>query len=60
LSEIANKNNAAGKLSGAGGGDCGIAICFDEDSAQNVKKQWKDNGLYLIDATIDYDGVKLE
>lgn len=58
LSEIANRCGGAGKLSGAGGGDCGIAICFDEKIADNVKKAWKDAGLYLVDATIDFDGVK--
>lgn len=60
LSEIANNNGAAGKLSGAGGGDCGIAISFSNESAENVKNEWKNSGLYIIDATVDYNGVKTD
>jgi len=60
LSDIAAKNQAAGKLSGAGGGDCGIGVCFDAETAEKVRSAWKDNGFYLVDATIDYDGVKAE
>jgi phosphomevalonate kinase len=60
LSDIANKNGAAGKLSGAGGGDCGIAVSFSKEVADRVRKEWGKSGLYIIDATIDYDGVKAE
>jgi len=58
LSEIANKAGAAGKLSGAGGGDCGIAVCFSANVADKIRKQWQEAGLYLLDANIDYDGIK--
>jgi len=58
LSDIAKQNQAAGKLSGAGGGDCGIGVCFDGSVADKVKQAWKESGFYLVDATIDYDGVK--
>lgn len=60
LSEVANRNGAAGKLSGAGGGDCGIAISFSGEVADKVKEEWKNSGLYIIDATTDYNGVKVE
>lgn len=60
LSEIANRNGAAGKLSGAGGGDCGIAISFGKETADKVKEEWKNSDLYIIDATVDHDGVKTE
>ena len=60
LSEIANRNGAAGKLSGAGGGDCGIAVSFSNDVADKVKQEWANSGLYIIDATIDYNGVKAD
>ncbi len=60
LSDIANNAGAAGKLSGAGGGDCGMAICFDEKTAKKVKDGWKAAGLYPIDVCIDENGVKLE
>lgn len=58
LSDIAADYGAAGKLSGAGGGDCGIAICFDEVTANNVVSAWQDEGLIPLDVTIDRDGVK--
>jgi phosphomevalonate kinase len=58
LAELANKNGAAGKLSGAGGGDCGIAVCYDNKTADKVKKAWQDAEFYLLDVTIDYEGVK--
>jgi phosphomevalonate kinase len=58
MSELSNKTGAAGKLSGAGGGDCGISVCFDNKTADKVKKLWKEAGLYLVDANIDYHGVK--
>ncbi len=58
LSEEAAKAGAAGKLSGAGGGDCGIAVCFDGAVAKKIKEAWKTAGLHLVDVTIDREGVK--
>lgn len=58
LSDIANACGGAGKLSGAGGGDCGIAVSFDQDVSEKIKKGWKEAGLYLIEAGIDREGVK--
>ncbi|MBI5347323.1 MAG: phosphomevalonate kinase, partial [Candidatus Aenigmarchaeota archaeon] len=60
LSNLASKAGAAGKLSGAGGGDCGIAICFDKKIAEKINQLWKEAGLYIVDATIDRYGVKAE
>jgi phosphomevalonate kinase len=60
LAEKAAEAGAAGKLSGAGGGDCGIAVCFDEETARNVLAKWKEAGLYPLDVTIDKDGVRRE
>jgi len=31
----------AAKFSGAGGGDCCIAICFDTKTATQIKQAWK-------------------
>lgn len=59
LSSLANESGAAGKLSGAGGGDCGIAICYDSETAEKVKQKWEENDIYLIDVTIDKNGVKV-
>jgi len=58
LSDLASEAGAAGKLSGAGGGDCGIAVCFDNEIADKIRKAWKEAGLCLVDANIDYDGVR--
>ncbi len=60
LAEVANGAGAAGKLSGAGGGDCGIAICFDKKIAGDVELGWEKEGLYLIDTKLDKEGVRIE
>ena len=53
LSDIANENGGAGKLSGAGGGDIGIAICFSEKTKEKIKKKWQKQGIYPINVKID-------
>ena len=58
LSDIAADYGAAGKLSGAGGGDCGIAVCFDDVTANNITAAWQDEGLIPLEVTIDLDGVR--
>lgn len=60
LSEAANAAGAAGKLSGSGGGDCGIAVCFSQETADGVKGAWEEAGLHPIDTAIDRDGVRTE
>lgn len=59
LAEIAEKFGGAGKLSGAGGGDCGIALAFDKKIAKTIKKAWKKNNILPIEAKIDFSGVKI-
>ena len=39
---------ALAKSSGAGGGDCGIALSFDQDSTTLLKKRWADLGIELL------------
>ena len=39
---------AVAKSSGAGGGDCGIALSFDQDSTTLLKKRWADLGIDLL------------
>ena len=39
---------AVAKSSGAGGGDCGIALSFDQDSTTLLKKRWDDLGIELL------------
>jgi phosphomevalonate kinase len=58
LHEAAKAAGCAGKLSGAGGGDCGIGICFEESEAKSIRKAWEEKGLKPLSATVDSDGVK--
>lgn len=60
LSEIAKEYGAAGKLSGAGGGDCGIAITFNRKPAQRIRKEWRKNNIHPIDINISFWGVREE
>ena len=39
---------AVAKSSGAGGGDCGIALSFDEQSTETLKNRWADLGIELL------------
>ncbi|MFA5075081.1 MAG: hypothetical protein WC436_03160 [Candidatus Babeliales bacterium] len=48
LIEIATTKNSAAKFSGAGGGDCGIAICFEQKIAQKIIFDWEKNNFYPI------------
>jgi phosphomevalonate kinase len=67
---IANDNGGAGKISGAGGGDCAIAVCFDNNTENNkentnniylkINNAWKDAGLYPIDVKIESAGVRVK
>ena len=39
---------AVAKSSGAGGGDCGIALSFDVHSTETIKNRWADLGIELL------------
>ena len=58
LSDLANEAGGAGKLSGAGGGDCGIGVCFDTNTAERIKEEWEKNGIKVVDVSIDKHGFK--
>lgn len=61
LCKTADKCGAAGKLSGAGGGDCGIAFCFNKEIEEKVKEEWKKTGfLKPLEVNIDFSGVREE
>lgn len=60
LSDLADGAGAVGKFSGAGGGDCGIAISFDAETKEKIEKSWSENNIYLIKATLSKDGVLIE
>ncbi|PMC01112.1 MULTISPECIES: phosphomevalonate kinase [Streptococcus] len=48
LKESSQDLQAVAKSSGAGGGDCGIALSFDEQSTETLKNRWADLGIELL------------
>ena len=48
LKDASRDLKAVVKSSGAGGGDCGIALSFDQDSTTLLKKRWADLGIELL------------
>ena len=48
LKDASRDLQAVAKSSGAGGGDCGIALSFDQDSTTLLKKRWADLGIELL------------
>ena len=48
LKEASQGLLAVAKSSGAGGGDCGIALSFDEQSTETLKNRWADLGIELL------------
>ena len=47
--KIADKFGAAFKISGAGAGDCAIAISEDKESADKLKFAWQEAGLTVLE-----------
>ena len=48
LKEAGQDLQAVAKSSGAGGGDCGIALSFDVQSTETIKNRWADLGIELL------------
>ena len=48
LKEASRDLQAVAKSSGAGGGDCGIALSFDTQSTETLKNRWADLGIELL------------
>ena len=48
LKDSSRDIKAVAKSSGAGGGDCGIALSFDQNSTTLLKKRWADLGIELL------------
>ena len=48
LKEASQDLRAVAKSSGAGGGDCGIALSFDVQSTETIKNRWVDLGIELL------------
>ncbi|MFZ3579139.1 phosphomevalonate kinase [Virgibacillus sp. DJP39] len=53
LSDIAVKNGGAGKLSGAGGGDCGIALLPGRENLEQVLQEWEKAGIKVLSLGIN-------
>ena len=48
LKEASQDLQAVTKSSGAGGGDCGIALSFDVQSTETLKNRWTNLGIELL------------
>ena len=48
LKEASKDLRAVAKSSGAGGGDCGIALSFDEQSTETLKNRWANLEIELL------------
>ncbi len=57
LVRVANRAGAAAKASGAGAGDCGIALATSATQADAVRAAWEDAGIVPLDVTIAAEGV---
>ena len=57
LADICENNDSSGKLSGAGGGDCGIAISFDK---KIIEDEWRKNKIKKIDVELFAEGLRKE
>ncbi|MET3558131.1 phosphomevalonate kinase [Streptococcus rupicaprae] len=52
LIDLAEKHGAAAKTSGAGGGDCGIALIADSVKANQIRDSWAAAGILPLDLMI--------
>ncbi len=59
LVAIARGHGAAAKISGAGGGDCAIALTRDGETAQRVRRAWEAAGLTPLDVGLSKEGVNI-
>jgi len=50
---------AAAKASGAGGGDCAIALARDAAGAAAVRRAWQDAGFKALDLALSQEGVTI-
>jgi phosphomevalonate kinase len=48
LCDIAQSCGGAAKFSGAGGGDCGVAFCFDREVEQAIVSEWERSGIVTV------------
>lgn len=56
LSDSAEQLSGAGKFSGAGGGDCGLAFLPEEIPCTKLMTTWKEARIQPLDIVVDSDG----
>jgi phosphomevalonate kinase len=59
LVALAERAGAAAKLSGAGGGDCALALVPDPIAAGRVRAQWRGGGYAVLDLRHGAPGVSV-
>lgn len=52
LCDLAEEHGGAGKSSGAGGGDCGIAFLASHDKTEKLEQAWTQNGIKPLALTM--------
>jgi phosphomevalonate kinase len=52
LINVAQKHGAAAKFSGAGGGDCCLALCTDHTKAEKIINEWRSIGALPIEVSV--------
>lgn len=57
LSDLAEQYGGAGKPSGAGGGDCGLAFMPSFEKAEQLKQAWQEAGIMPLDITVSPSGA---
>src|SRR5699024_6084219 len=57
LCNITEQFSGAGKPSGAGGGDCGIAFIPSHISAKDLQRSWEKSGIRPLEIQICYQGA---
>lgn len=53
LCDVAEAHGAAAKSSGAGGGDCGIALAPPSVDTAALTREWEEHGIRPLDLTVD-------
>ncbi len=59
LSDLSDEFGGAGKLSGAGGGDCGIALMPTKEAANKLIQEWEKAGIKPLDLAISQEGASI-
>jgi len=55
--DVIDSYDAAGKFSGAGGGDSAVGVCFSDQTKQQIQQSLKEKGLNPVFVNISHKGV---